>query len=156
MQDLICLSPIFNSESKVLLLGTFPSPKSRQAGMYFSHPQNRFWKVLSKVLEQNVPNTNEEKINFLLKNHIALYDVCHSCSIVGASDNTITNVKQNDFSFFKDCKIKQIFVLGNKAAQLYKKNFDDNFILLPSTSPANCAIKMEDLIDKFKKIKEYL
>ena len=89
-------NPIYDKDSKVLVLGSIPSPKSRELGFYYGHPQNRFWKVLSKVYDEPIPNTIEEKKTFVLKHHIALWDVVHSCEIVGASDSSIRNVVSND------------------------------------------------------------
>ena len=156
MQELICFPPIFDNNSKVLLLGTFPSPKSREAGMYFSHPQNRFWKVLAKVFEQDVPISKEQKIKFLLKNNIALYDVIESCDIIGSSDLSIKNVEPAFDVINKIKKESQLQVValnGSKAKALFDKyfHFDDiEVIYLPSTSPANAKMNLEKLVEKWK------
>ena len=157
MEKLIhTLKPIFDINSKILILGSFPSIKSRNQNMYFSHPQNRFWKVLSKLFCENIPITNEEKIKFLLKHKIALYDVVYSCEIIGSSDASIKNVVPNNLSIFKQLNIKKVFTLGKTSSKLYKKYFDSNFIELPSTSPANAKFSLEDLTKKFEIIKIYL
>ena len=90
--------PVFDENSKILILGTFPSVKSRENHFYYGHPQNRFWKVMAAVMDSTQPQTIEEKKNFLLENHIAVWDVIHSCSIEGSSDSSITDVVPNDFT----------------------------------------------------------
>ena len=138
--------PIFDNESKVLILGSIPSPKSREIGFYYGHPQNRFWKVLATIFKESIPKTNEEKTKFVLKYHIALWDVVKSCEIKGASDSSISNVEVNDIkALLQKTKIKYIITTGKKADMLYQKYcYQDakiNSICLPSTSPANCSMK---------------
>jgi TDG/mug DNA glycosylase family protein len=137
------LKPIYDQSSKILLLGTIPSPKSREFGFYYSHPQNRFWRVLSDLFHQQLPVTNDEKINFLLKNHIALWDVLKSCRIDGADDSSIKEPVPNDIhSLLKKTTIQAVFTTGAKATALYSrwcaKLTGIHAIQLPSTSPANC------------------
>ena len=149
--------PIFDKHSKILILGTFPSVKSRENQFYYGHPQNRFWKVLAAVFETEVPNTIEEKRAFLLKYHVAVWDVIASCDIVGSSDSSIKNVTANDLSEILDrAEIQQIFVNGKKAEQYYKKYIEKTInrkaICLPSTSPANAAWRLERLVEDWKKI----
>lgn len=155
------LKPVYNENSKILILGTIPSPKSREIGFYYGHPQNKFWKVLADILKEKFPETKEQKIELLLKHHIALWDVLDSCEIEGASDSTIKNPKPNDLNkVINNSKIKTIFVTGKKAENLYKKLCEKDTkiscIYLPSTSPANCAIKYQTLKEKYSIIKEYL
>lgn len=155
------LKPVYNENSKILILGTIPSPKSREIGFYYGHPQNKFWKVLADILKEKFPETKEQKIELLLKHHIALWDVLDSCEIEGASDSTIKNPKPNDLNkVINNSKIKTIFVTGKKAENLYKKLCEKatkiSCIYLPSTSPANCAIKYQTLKEKYSIIKEYL
>ena len=156
------LEPVYNNQSKILILGTMPSPKSREFGFYYSHPQNRFWRVTSQLLEQNSPNTNEEKISFLLKNRIALWDVLKSCEIEGADDSSIKNPVANDIaSLLQKTNIKTIFTTGTKATALYKKLClpvtGIGSIYLPSTSPANCRhYSYEKLIESYQVILDYL
>ncbi len=154
-------SPIYNEDSRILILGSFPSVKSRENNFYYGHPQNRFWKVLSMVLETDVPQTIEEKKAMLLKNHIAIWDVIASCNIVGSSDTSIRDVEVNDFSqMLKESHIHTIYVNGGKAYELYHKYAEQKTgiqaIKLPSTSPANAAWKLERLYGEWKQIKDKL
>lgn len=153
--------PIFDKESKVLILGSFPSPKSREIGFYYGHPKNRFWKILSKVFEEPIPLTIKERTNFVLKHHIALWDVIKSCNIKGASDSSISNVVVNDMNMvLEQTKIQYIVTTGKKADALYQKYCFERTkiksICLPSTSPANCAVKEETLVEQYQKIKEMI
>ena len=148
---------LFDKDCKVLMLGSIPSPKSREQGFYYGHPQNRFWKVLSQVLDDPLPATIEEKRTMLLKHHIALWDVLDSCTIIGASDTSIEDVVPNDIaSLIAKTKIKHIYCTGATAHKLYEKYCESatgiKAIKLSSTSPANCAVKMEKLIEEYKKI----
>lgn len=151
------INPVYDENSKILILGSFPSVKSREANFFYGHPQNRFWKVLAAVFETEVANTVEEKRRFLLEHHVAVWDVIQSCEIVGSSDSSIKNVVPNDLSeILSKAQIKQIFVNGKKAEQFYKKYIETNIgrkaICLPSTSPANAAWSMERLVGEWKQI----
>ena len=116
------IEPVYDKNSKILILGSFPSVKSREAGFFYGHPQNRFWKVLAAMCECEVPVTIEEKKVFLLENHIAVWDVIRSCDIEGSSDSSIKNVIPNDLGLIlEEADIKQIYVNGKKAEQLYQK-----------------------------------
>lgn len=153
--------PIYNQDSKILILGSFPSVKSRENNFYYGHPQNRYWKVLANVLDVEVPQTEEEKKNMLLENHIAIWDVIHSCSIIGSSDNSIKDVVVNDFSeILQNSKVETIYVNGGKAYELYHKYAEKNTgikaIKLPSTSPANAAWKLDRLCDTWRQIRQAL
>lgn len=149
--------PIFDRFSKVLVLGSMPSPKSREVGFYFGHPKNRFWKVLSKIFNEDVPSNNERRKEFLLKHNIALWDVVKSCKISGASDASIKSAKANDFNFIlKQADIKAIFTLGKTATKLFKNLTNLDCIPLPSTSPANCAIPFDTLVEEFLILLKYL
>lgn len=149
-------APIFNEQSKILILGSLPSPASRQQGFYFGHKQNRFWKILSTLFNEEIFDI-ESKKQFLLKHNIALWDVVKSCEIVGASDSTIKNVQVNDFDIIlNSANIKAIFTLGKTATKLFKKYTNLDCIELPSTSPANCAIPFEELLNKFKIILNFV
>lgn len=152
--------PIFDKDSKVLILGSIPSPKSREYGFYYGHPQNRFWKILAIVYEEPIPNTIEEKKDFILRHHLALWDVIESCEIKGASDSSISNVKANDiFNLLKKTNIKYIVTTGKKADSLYQKYcFPETKIesyCFPSTSPANCACKEQKLIEIYEELKKW-
>ncbi len=154
------LKPIYDNNSQVLILGSMPSVKSREIGFYYGHPKNRFWKTLEKVFQEEIGSTTEEKISFLTKHHIALYDVIKECEIKSSSDSSIKDIIPNDIRpIINNSKIKTIFTTGTKAHQLYKKyiypktKIED--IPLPSTSPANCKKGIEiTLIEKYKKIKD--
>lgn len=151
--------PIYDKDSKILILGSFPSVKSRENNFYYGHPQNRYWKVLANILEVEVPDTPEEKTEMLLKNNIAIWDVIHSCSIIGSSDTSIKDVVVNDFSeILANSQVKTIYVNGGKAYELYHKYAEKNTgikaIKLPSTSPANAAWNLERLCGVWNQIKE--
>ena len=162
------IAPVWNSESRLLILGTMPSPKSRQAGFFYMHPQNRFWKVLPAVFGEELLHPNNspdrdaaisERRDFLLRHHIALWDVLASCQITGAADASIKNARPNDFSkIFSHSKIKGVFCTGKTAFSLWKKHcakeYEERYNLtlecLPSTSPANAACSLEKLIEAYK------
>lgn len=151
----------FDKDSRVLILGTIPSPKSREQGFYYGHPQNRFWKVLADVLGEEFPQTVEERKRFLKRNHIALWDVLESCEIKGASDVSIRNAKPNDMNrILQVADIRAIFATGVKAAQLYKKlcfpECGVEAVRLPSTSPANCGCSYEKLREAYSQICDYV
>ena len=153
--------PVFDSESRILILGTMPSPKSRELGFYYSHPRNRFWPVLAKIFGENVPETPEERKNFALRHKIALWDVLKECDIEGASDSSIKNAVPNDISvILNSTEIKAVFTTGATAAKLYKKFIEPETKIpataLPSTSPANAKVKLEELCEEYKIILEYL
>lgn len=155
------IESLYDESSKILILGSFPSVASREQGFFYGHKQNRFWKVVSAVINKPTPQTIEEKREFLLKNHIALWDVIASCKISGSSDSSIKNVKPNDIGkILKSTNIKAIFTNGKAAFNLYNKYILTKTkitpIYLPSTSPANAAFSLERLIEEWKKIKEFL
>ena len=153
--------PIYNKNSRVLILGSFPSVKSRENNFYYGHPQNRFWKVIAGVTGNPVPVSIEEKKELLLNNHIAIWDVIASCSIQGSSDSSIRDVVVNDFTkVLQESSIQTIYVNGNKAYELYDKyaklKTGIEAVKLPSTSPANAAWSVERLCDSWKQILIYL
>jgi len=148
------IPPVWDENSKVLILGSFPSPKSRETGFFYGHPQNRFWKILSAVFEEELPTTTEEKKAFLLKNGIALWDVIKSCEIVGADDNSIKDPVPNDLSIIK-ADIKAVFTTGKTATLYYKKFTGKDSIYLPSPSPANRAVNDDKMKDAYGVIKKY-
>lgn len=155
------LSAFYNNDSKVLILGTIPSPKSREQGFYYGHPQNRFWRVLADVLNEEFPETVEERKAFLSRNHIALWDVLAGCEIKGASDTSIKNPVPNDMNLILEAAdIKAIFTTGTKATSLYRKICYPlcgvQSIGLPSTSPANCGCSYEKLKGAYEQIADYL
>ena len=144
------IKPVFDSESRILILGSFPSVKSREQGFFYGHPQNRFWSVISSVCSCDIPRSIEEKRNLLLDNHIALWDVINSCEIIGSSDSSIKNAVPNNLNTILDsANIKYIFTNGAKAHSLYEKYCEKSTgikaLCLPSTSPANAAWSREKL-----------
>ena len=150
---------IFNNESRILILGSFPSVKSREYGFYYMNPKNRFWFVLSSLLKIDLISlSKEDKTKILLDNHIALYDVIEECDIIGSSDSSIKNVKYLDIDYIlNNSKITKIFLNGNKAYSLFINKFPhlkDIAYKLPSTSPANAKTSLEELINVYKIILE--
>ena len=150
------IQPVFDSRSRVLLLGTMPSPASREQGFYYGHPQNRFWRVLAAIFDEPAPRTIEEKRDMLLRHHIALWDVLASCEIEGASDASIRDAQPNDLArIFDAADIRAVFATGTKAGELYRKliepTLDAPCTTLPSTSPANAKMKLADLVDAYGK-----
>lgn len=142
--------PVYDENSQILILGTFPSVKSRENHFYYGHPQNRFWKVIAGVTGSRVPETIGEKKEMLLKHHIAIWDVIASCSIIGSSDSSIKDVAVNDFTpLLSKAPIERIYANGAKAYELYQKYayplVKREIIKLPSTSPANAAYSLERL-----------
>lgn len=153
--------PLYDSSSKILILGSFPSVKSREVQFFYGHARNRFWKVISSLLKEPLPETIEEKKNLLLKHHIALWDVIWQCDINGSSDASITNVIPNDISLITNsCPIKAIFTNGTKAHDLYGKYvLPQTGIMdrkLPSTSPANAACNFDKLVTEWSIILDNL
>ena len=153
------LQPVFSFSSNVLILGTMPSPKSRETGFYYGHPQNRFWRVMAAVLQRPVPVTIAEKKQMLLTHGIALWDVLYSCTICGADDSTIRFPKVNNIpALLAQTSVKQIFTTGKKAFTLYEKmvypQAKIHAICLPSTSPANCRMNLDELIEAYRCITE--
>lgn len=152
------IPPLYDENSEILILGSFPSVKSREERFFYGHPQNRFWKVIARVLNENFPETIQEKKNMILRHNIAMWDVIYSCEIEGSADSTIKNVVPNDLSvILENTKIEKIFVNGKKAEAMYKKYTEKKTgikaIVLPSTSPANAAWSEDRLYEEWKKIK---
>lgn len=150
------IQPVFDNRSRVLLLGTIPSPASREQGFYYGHPQNRFWRVLAAIFDEPAPRTIEEKRDMLLRHHIALWDVLASCEIEGASDASIRDAQPNDLArIFDAADIRAVFATGTKAGELYRKLIEPTlgvpYTTLPSTSPANAKMKLADLVGAYGK-----
>lgn len=154
--------PVYDENSRVLILGSLPSVKSREQGFYYGHPRNRFWKVLASVLGVPEPLAIEEKKQMLLDGRVAVYDVIKSCEIKGSSDSSIRNVTPADIkSIVEYAPIRAVFTNGKTAGRLYKKyqaeHIDLPMIELPSTSPANAAFSLERLVEIWKsEIGKYL
>ncbi len=145
-------SPVYDDNSRILILGSLPSVKSREQGFYYGHPQNRFWKVIAAICKAEVPQTIEDKKALLLNNRIAIWDVIDSCDIKGSSDSSIRNVVAADIAgLLKRTNITAVFANGKTAGRLYEKYVatEAGFgaRILPSTSPANAAISLDKLIE---------
>lgn len=155
------IPPLFNGESKILILGSFPSISSRKAKFFYGHPQNRFWRVMSNILDCAVPVSVAEKREFLLSHGVALWDVIASCNIVGSADSTIKDVTANDINvILSSADIRAIFVNGKTAAKYYGKYIKNTIgrdaVCLPSTSPANAAVSLEALTESWSVILDFL
>ena len=153
------IPPLYDESSRVLILGSFPSVKSREAMFFYGHPQNRFWKLMALLFEADIPNTVEEKKRLVLSHGIAMWDTIHSCTITGSSDSSIKDVVPNDLSvILNNSRVKRIFCNGAASHRLYQKYiYPINNIpaqKLPSTSPANAAWSLERLAEEWKIICE--
>ncbi len=149
------IEPVYDKNSKILILGSFPSQASRAAGFYYAHKQNRFWRVLPLVTGRECGETKEEKTRFLLENNIALWDVIASCTAVGSADSSIKDAVPNDISKITDAAdIKAVYLNGRLAAKLYGKYIKSDIphFYLPSTSPANAAYSLERLVSEWSVI----
>lgn len=150
---------LYDADSKILILGSLPSVKSREQNFFYGHPQNRFWKMLAAVLGEKIPETIEEKKKLLHRNHIALWDTIYSCDIIGSSDSSIKNAVPTDLGqIITGSKIRKIFCNGAASGICFKKYQEKELQItadiLPSTSPANAAYSLEKLISIWRKIKE--
>lgn len=153
------IEPVCDKHSSRLILGSFPSVKSREQQFFYGHPQNRFWKVLAAVFQSGVPVTIEEKKRFLLARHIALWDVIAGCDIQGSSDSSIKDIIPNDLNrILSIAPIRQIYTNGSVSAKLYDRYCFPatgiKAVKLPSTSPANAACSLDRLIESWSCIKE--
>lgn len=151
------LQPVFDEQSRVLVLGTMPSPVSRQTGFYYNHPQNRFWPVMARIFDEPLPQSNQEKLELCLRHHVALWDVLASCEIEGAKDGTIAECVPNNLArITKKASIQFIFCTGAKAAELYSKYCSEqsgmDCVKLPSTSSANAAWSLDALVEAYQAI----
>ena len=149
------IPPLYDEFSRVLILGSFPSVKSREQQFFYGHKQNRFWRVMAQVLDCPVPVSIEQKREMLLSHHIAVWDVIAGCEITGSSDASIRNVTPNDLSEILTCAdILEIYTNGGKAGQLYKKYIypanGREAVTLPSTSPANAGYSLEKLVEAWR------
>ena len=149
--------PVYDENSKILILGSLPSVKSREQGFYYGHPQNRFWKVLAKLLNWEEPVTIEEKKKMLLENKIAVWDVLESCDIQGSSDSSIKNPVAADIpGLLQKTNIRKIYVNGTTAGKYYKKYIlpktGMEAIVLQSTSPLNCRYNLDKLAENWSVI----
>ena len=152
------INPIFDKMSKILILGTFPSVKSREMKFFYAHPQNRFWPLMAELLGYEPPTTNEKRTELLIKNNIALWDIVASCETEGSSDTKIKNISYNNINnIVSGSQIKAIFTNGKKAYELLIKSGQDfglPLTALPSTSPANAQFSFSALLEKWAVILE--
>ena len=145
--------PIYDENSRILILGSFPSVRSRSDGFYYGHPQNRFWKLMAELYKIEVLRTTEEKKRFLLENGIALWDVIGSCEIENSSDSSIRNAVPNPLErIFEKANIISVYTNGKTADKLYRQYYQTKSVCLPSTSPANAAWTFEKLMGAWEKI----
>lgn len=147
--------PVYDEKSKILILGSLPSVKSRETGFYYGHPRNRFWQVVSKLTDWPVPRTIDEKKEMLLANGIAIWDVIQECDIIGSSDSSIKNVEPVRLErILHTADIRCVYGNGKTAAKLYRKYQQPKtgmeIVELPSTSPANAAFSLERLLEAWE------
>jgi len=161
MKEIHNIVPFYDQDSKILILGSFPSVKSREEGFFYAHPQNQFWRLLADIFEEKLPNNIQEKKIFLTKHHIALWDVIKECEIKNSSDQSIKNVIPNDIEkIVKESQIKTIFTTGKTATKLYEKyilkKIKQTSYYLPSTSPLYASMSYEQKKEHYQIIKEKL
>ena len=147
--------PVWNASSEILILGTFPSVKSREQRFYYGHPQNRFWKLLAHIYGEPVPGDIEEKTALILKHRLAVWDVIDQCDIIGSSDSSIRNVVPSDIpGLLEKSRIHTVIANGARAYELDQRHqYPETGIMarkLPSTSPANAAWPLERLTDVWR------
>lgn len=148
--------PFYDADSRILILGSLPSIKSREAGFYYMHKTNRFFSALASLFGEETPQGVEKRKEFLSLHHIALFDVVWECDIKGSADSTIKNVVVNDFSWVKGTNIKKVFTTGSLAYNLYRKYVSDDVVSLPSPSAANAAMSLSVLAESYRVILPYL
>ena len=149
------LEPLYDKNSKILILGSFPSIKTREYGFFYGHKQNRFWKILSGIFDEEIADTIEDKRAFLIKHNIAVWDSIYSCDIIGSSDSTIKNVVPTDLKpILKGSRVDRIFCNGATSYKYFhqfsEKDLGIKGVKLPSSSPANAAYSINRLIDEWK------
>ena len=152
------IAPVFDRRSRALVLGTMPSPASRAAGFFYMHPRNRFWPVMAAVFGAETPEGVEARRAFALEHRFALWDTIASCDIAGASDSSIANVVPNDIAaLVAGTEIRAVFTTGATATRLYRRYQEQAVGLplhpLPSSSPANCAVSREALIEAYRAVR---
>lgn len=155
------LKPFYIDDSKILILGSFPSVKTREYGFFYGHPQNRFWRVMEVLFKEELSDDIDERKDFLSRHKIALYDSIYQCDIIGSSDASIKNAQPSDLSsLIKEADIKEVFLNGATSYKYYKKYHEKELKLegvkLPSTSPANARYRLDDLVSEWRVILKYL
>lgn len=153
------IPPLYDENCTKLVLGSFPSVKSREAQFFYGHPQNRYWRLLAKLFDEEIPTTIEEKTRLALSHNIAMWDTIHSCTIIGSSDSSIKDVVPNDLSvILSNSKVDRIFANGATSYNLYQRYIYPitkiKAVKLPSTSPANAAFSIDRLAEQWKIIAE--
>lgn len=153
------IPPLYNENSEKLILGSFPSIKSREAMFFYGHPQNRFWKLIAKIFDEETPNTIEEKTKLILTHNLSLWDSIHSCVITGSSDSSVKDVVANNLSvILNNSRVGQIYCNGALSHKMYMKYIYPQTkikaVKLPSTSPANAAFSIDRLYEQWKIIAE--
>ncbi|MBQ4370189.1 MAG: DNA-deoxyinosine glycosylase [Oscillospiraceae bacterium] len=151
------IPPVWDESSRILILGSFPSVRSREEGFFYAHRQNRFWRLLAALFGEKEPESIEEKKRLLIKNRVALWDVIRACEVTGSADSAIKNAEPNDISgILAAADIKRIYANGGKAWELYMKHIFPQTgvpaVKLPSTSPANARCSFERLRESWKRI----
>lgn len=149
------IPPVVDESCRILILGSFPSVKSRKEGFFYGHPQNRFWRMLAAVLSEKIPTTIQEKQSLLLRHHIAMWDVIASCEIRGSADASVRNAVPVDIGqITRNARINRVICNGTLAGKLYRQHLQQaagmEAIVLPSTSPANAAWSLERLVEAWK------
>ena len=149
------IAPTYDADSEILILGSFPSVKSREMGFYYGHPRNRFWRVMAALYGEETPMSVDERRAFLLRNRVAAWDVIASCTITGSSDSSIRDVVPNDLRpILAGSKVTRVFVNGKTAERMYARYTEPVLgiaaVCLPSTSPANAAWSLQELIDTWR------
>ena len=147
-------APLIDENCTVLILGSFPSRQSRAVDFYYGHPQNRFWKIMSALIDEEIPDDVNVKRELLLKHHIALWDIIHECTITGSSDSSIKDVVPNDIkALINHSSIRHIYCNGQTSGKLYKryalKKTGIEATILPSSSPANARFSLARLIEEW-------
>ncbi|MSB11298.1 DNA-deoxyinosine glycosylase [Finegoldia sp. BIOML-A1] len=155
------LKPLYDENSKILILGSFPSVKTREYGFFYGHPQNRFWKLMERLFDVDLDVSIEDRKRFLLEHNIAVYDSIYQCDIIGSSDSSIKNVVPSDLKEIVDyADINHVFCNGTASFKCFEeyhaKNLGVEATKLPSTSPANARYRLDDLEKEWKVILEYL
>ncbi len=153
--------PEYDENSEILILGSFPSVRSRETNFYYGHPKNRFWPLIADIFGEDMPSSVEEKKALLQRNRIALWDVIAKCEIIGSSDSSIRNVEPNDINLIlNSSKVGSIYTNGRKAYDLYNRycleKTEREAVLLPSTSPANAAFTYEKLREAWAAVRDPL
>ena len=152
------IAPVWNENARILILGSFPSVRSREAGFYYAHPQNRFWPLMARLYGEPVPQTTEERRTFALRHGIALWDSIQSCMITGSSDASIRDAKPNDIAgLVSQTGIERIFCNGQQSWRMFQKYCSESCTMqaipLPSTSPANAAWTLDRLAEAWTVIR---